>query len=158
MTRVLAVLIPIALAGAASASAQTPTVDGVYGRAWFVDDAAIPHHTLAAAVQVPVTAKLSIGPEVSFLIGPGSDRDLIATGNVTYAFRPTGVSPFVVAGGGLFRHSDRFGAATFTSTEGAFTTGGGVRVPIAPRWFVAPEARVGWELHTLVQVRCGARL
>ena len=33
------------------------------------------------------------------------------------------VTPFLVAGGGLMRHSDRFGPNTFSSSEGAVTGG-----------------------------------
>jgi hypothetical protein len=38
-------------------------------------------------------------------------------------------------------------AGTFTSTEGSFTAGGGVRGLVADRVIVGVDARVGWELH-----------
>jgi hypothetical protein len=81
--------------------------------------------------------------------GPGDDRDLIVTGNVWLDFLPPSrrVTPFFVAGGGLFRHSDRFGSETFASTEGAFTSGVGVRGWLNERVYVAGDVRVGWELH-----------
>ena len=44
---------------------------------------------------------------------------------------------------------------TFTSTEGAFTAGGGVRALIGRRAFVGAEARVGWELHIRLNALIG---
>lgn len=63
------------------------------------------------------------------------------------AGRPPRVSPFLIAGGGFFIHSERFPAETFRSTEGAFVGGGGVRVQISPRVYAMGDFRMGWEPH-----------
>ncbi len=98
------------------------------------------------------------------MVGPGADRDLIVTGNVMFdvlaptAAGPRRVTPFLVAGGGLFRHSDRFPSGTFSSTEGAFTLGLGVRAWTTRRTFVAVDARLGWEPHLRVAATVGVAL
>jgi hypothetical protein len=98
------------------------------------------------------------------MIGPDSDRDLILTGNLVVdvlaptADRPRRTTPYVVVGGGLFRHSDRFQSGTFTSTEGAFTAGVGVRGWTSDRVFLALDARLGWEPHLRVAGTVGIAL
>ena len=79
---------------------------------------------------------------------------LMLTGNVSFDLRsPTkrsAITPFVVAGGGLFQTRESFFNRTFTSREGAFTAGGGVRAPLGDRLHVGIDVRVGWELHVRV--------
>jgi hypothetical protein len=152
------IVLTLGAAAGRAAAQPAPAVEGAYGGAWFVDDGAIGHHVWAARFGWPVTRRISIGPEATWMIGPGSDRDFTLTGNVVYTFRDRGPAPYVVGGAGLFRHSDRFNRTTFTSTEGAFTAGGGVRIPIGRRWYLAPDARFGWELHTRIQLGAGILL
>ena len=96
--------------------------------------------------------------------GPGSDRDTILTGNVMLdvlaptADRPRRTTPFVVLGGGLFRNSQSFGSERYSSTEGAFTAGVGLRTWISERTFVAADARVGWEMHLRLAALIGVAL
>lgn len=133
-----------------------PAVEFLAGYAGFADDATIDHGIVGAAARVYVTPRVSIGPEFVYMRGPGSDRDLFLTGNLTFdilrpqASRPARVTPFLVAGGGFMEHSDRFGSSDFSSYEGAFTAGGGVRGWITPRVYAFGEMRVGWELHIRV--------
>lgn len=132
------------------------------GWAGFVDDAMINHGVAGGAARVYVTPWLSVGPEVVYMRGPRADRDLFVTGNVTIDLRgdrggTARVIPFVVAGAGLMRHSDRFGGRTFSSSEGAFTAGGGVRGRVTDRVFVGAEFRAGWELHARVTGIVGVR-
>ena len=76
------------------------------------------------------------------------------TGNLTFDLvapaqgSPRRITPFVVIGAGLFRTTEDFpGSPGFSSNEGAFTAGGGVRVSVAGRVFVGGEVRIGWETH-----------
>jgi hypothetical protein len=130
-----------------------PVLEGTAGWAGFGDEGIIHHTVVGVGYRHYVSRRISLGPEVQFMSGPGSDRDLIVTGNVMFDVlgprvdRPRRTTPFIVAGGGLFRHSDRFGPETFSSTEGAFTGGVGVRTWVGERAFVAADARVGWEMH-----------
>ena len=74
------------------------------------------------------------------------------TGNVTFDLmspvngRLALVTPFAVVGGGLFQTREQF-RETFTSYDGAFTAGGGVRARIGKYVVAGAEARIGWELH-----------
>jgi hypothetical protein len=142
---------------AASAEIQT-------GWAGFVDDAMIDHAAFGGAARVYLTPRLAVGPEVAYLRGPRSDRDLMVTGNLTFDIlgprsgRPRRVTPFLTAGGGFERHSERFGPETFSLYEGAFTGGGGVRVWISDRVFGVIETRMGWEPHFRVTGGVGVAL
>jgi hypothetical protein len=147
---------------AATATAQDRNggaAEGMVGYAGFTDESTISHTVFGGAAKWYLLPRVAVGPEIVYMIGPRDDRDLVVTGNVTFDFRPEPrvVTPFFVAGGGLFRHSDRFGGRTFSSTEGSFTGGGGVRVPLGGRLYLAPELRIGWEIHYRVDVALGWR-
>lgn len=155
----------LVLASAAFAQVRGgPALEMTAGYAGFADEATISHGLIGGLARWAVTPRLSIGPEVTYMRGPNFDRDLFVTGNVTWDFVGTGaqpqgaVVPYVVAGAGFFRHSDRFGPVTFASNEGTFTAGGGVRVWATPRVSVGAEARFGWELHTRLAGTVGVRL
>jgi hypothetical protein len=153
-----------------AASAQTleerpaPALEFLAGYAGFVDDATIDHSIVGAAARIYLTPRLAVGPELVYMRGPNWDRDLFLTGNLTFDVlpprngRPRRVSPFLVAGGGFFQHSDRFGALGFTSYEGAFTAGGGVRGWISDRVYALADLRFGWELHSRVNAGVGVAL
>jgi hypothetical protein len=149
---------------ARGAFAQAPLVEGTAGYAGFVDDAMIGHALVGASARWQLTPRLGVGPEVTYMRGPRSDRDLFVTGNVVFdlasagAPRPGAVVPYVVGGAGFFRHFDRFGPLSFASNEGTFTAGGGARVWVTPRVYVGGEARFGWELHTRVAGSVGVQL
>jgi opacity protein-like surface antigen len=152
---VAAVATAALLAGALIAGAQTParpapTVEAAAGYAGFADEGVIHHALMSAAARVYVSPRVAVGPEMVYMVGPDQDRDLLLTGNVTLDLRrsrPGIVVPYLLAGGGLFQHSDRFGTRTFRSREGAFTAGAGARAWVSDRAYVAGEYRVGWELH-----------
>lgn len=137
------------------AATERPRVvaEGALGWAGFGDEGIV-HHTLAGAgVRVSLTPRISVGPEVQYMSGPGSDRDLVLTGNIVMEVlaptvaRPRRTTPYFVVGGGLFRHSNDFNGQTFSSTEGAFTAGVGMRAWLNERVFAAADARLGWEPH-----------
>lgn len=161
MRAVLAACAVFAIGMASSASAQDRrqgSVEAIGGWAGFVDEDTIDHSVFGAAAKWNVSPRVAIGPELVYMIGPGSDRDLMLTGNVTFDLFDGPVTPFFVVGGGLFRHSDDFGArGSFSSMEGAFTGGGGVRIAVGDRFYIAPEARIGWELHARLSVAAGWR-
>ena len=150
------------LMGAATASAQSPVpfhtgpavaAEALVGWAGFLDDSTIHHVAAGGSARMQIGSRFSVGPELTYMRGPGGDRDLFVTGNVTYDFAaqapgyPPRVNPYLVAGVGGFRHSDRFGAATVSSWEGTVTAGGGVRVMLTERVYAVGEARLGWEPH-----------
>ena len=138
-----------------------PAVEFLLGYAGFVDDATIDHAIVGAAGRMYLTPRVAVGPEFVYMRGPNSDRDLYLTGNLTFDVlpprngRPRRVTPFLVAGGGFFQHNDRIGPFDFTSYEGAFTAGGGVRGWITERVYVLADVRLGWELHARVNTGVG---
>ena len=111
-----------------------------------------------------MSRRFSLGPELQYMAGPDSDSDLILSGNIVFdvlgptASRPRRTTPYLVVGGGLFRHSQRFISESFSSTEGAFTAGVGVRGWVSERVFVAADARLGWEPHIRVAGTVGVAL
>jgi hypothetical protein len=110
-----------ALTGTAWAQEQgrrPMAIEGTVGWAGFVDDATIEHTVVGGALLVPLTPRISVGPEVMYMIGPGSDRDTIVIGSIWFDFlrpRPgTYATPYVVAGGGFLHHSNEFGGRAFS--------------------------------------------
>jgi hypothetical protein len=165
--RYIALAFILALALRAPALAQSlppPHAEVQTGWAGFVDDAMIDHAAFGGAARVYLTPRLAVGPEVGYLRGPRSDRDLMVTGNLTFDVlgprdgRPRRATPFLTVGGGFERHSDRFGPTTYSSSEGAFTGGGGVRVWLTDRVFGTIETRMGWEPHFRVTGGIGVAL
>ena len=153
-----------ASAVSADASGHPVAFEVVAGWAGFVDEETIDHSVVGGAARFYLTPRLSVGPEVVFMRGPGEDRDFMATGNVTFdLFGPTGgrrprITPFVVGGAGIFRNRNQFFGSSSAHTEGAFTAGGGVRAFVSDRVYVASDVRVGWELHLRATVAVGVQL
>jgi hypothetical protein len=148
----------------AAESRPGPALEISTGWAGFVDNATIHHGVVGGAGRFYVTPRVSVGPELTYMIGPRNDRDLILTGNLTFDFRkprpgrPLRFTPYLVAGGGLFHHSARFSGRSFATNEGAFTGGGGARFFVTDSLYIAPEARLGWELHQRLTVTVGWQL
>ena len=136
-----------------------PIIEVSAARAGFLDDAPTEHGAIGAAARWYVNSLVSVGPEVTYMAGPGSDRDLFVTGNLTTDLRRTGpstrVTPYLLIGAGLFRHSETFSGGTYASTEWGVTAGGGVRIAATARLWIAPEFRIGWEPHARVGVTIG---
>jgi hypothetical protein len=143
---------------------QAPMLEVAAGALLFPDDGTVGEAFVGGAARFYVSPRVSIGPEVAFITGQ-NHRHLMLTGNVTYDFhgpvqgQPPPVTPFVVVGAGLFRTREEFvSASPFTSTEGSFTVGGGVRGSLGKKVVAGAEARVGWETHVRLNAFLGIRL
>jgi len=165
LTRAIAaVVITLTAWSPGAARAQQPlartTLRASGGYALFVDDLLIPHGVVGVGAEWVATPRVAVGPELIYMVGPGSDRELFVLGVVRVGIRPFSarVAPFLVAGGGLMRHTARFGGRAFSATEGAYVAGGGVRLAVTPRVTVAPEVTIGWEAHLRASVGVGLRL
>ena len=107
MIRFLAVVMALSVLPPAAAHAQTPRAEAeiAAGGGWFLDESAIDHGLVGVAGRWRLTPRLSVGPEFTYWRGPDTDRDQTLTGNVSYDLRGHGITPFIVAGAGLFRHT-----------------------------------------------------
>lgn len=158
----------IVSAGAAPVVAEErphPAIEFAAGVLSFPDDGVVNEGLAGGAARFYVTPRLSVGPEIAFVNGDRHSH-LMLTGNATFDLvspvngRARPITPFVVAGGGLFQTRETFlNNARFTSNEGAFTAGGGFRAAIGNRAFAGAEVRAGWELHVryngLIGIRFG---
>jgi hypothetical protein len=100
-----------------------------------------------------VSPRMSVGPELIYM--PGDFQSHLAlTGNLTWDVLPQAThpkaTPFLVAGAGMFQTHEEFFDDAVTSSEGAFTAGGGIRSRLASRVSAGVDARVGWELHVRI--------
>jgi hypothetical protein len=137
-------------------------VEFAAGWVGFADDGIVSEGLVGGAARMYVLPRISVGPEIVY-IGGTSHSHLTVTGNVTWdvvgstSARQRRLIPFLVAGGGLFRTRESFPSGAFTSSEGAFTAGGGVRGLIGNRVTAGIDARIGWELHLRIGGLIGVR-
>lgn len=145
----------VLLVGTGHATAQTgtpPTVDLAAGWVGFADDGIVSELPVTGAIRLYVTPRISIGAELTHIAGRSHSHQVL-TGNLALDLvtsRPGRVTPFLLIGGGLFRTNESFGSTSFTSTEGAWTLGGGLRYRANRRVSVGVDARSGWEPHVRV--------
>jgi hypothetical protein len=150
------------------AAAQEPArifLELAAGSLFFPDDGAATtgERFAGGAVRVQVSPRVTIGPEVSF-ISAERHSHFMATGNVTFDAlsaangRRRLLTPFLVAGGGLFQTREEFPIGPYSHTEGSFTMGGGLRAAIGQNFTAGFEARVGWELHFRANAFFGVQL
>jgi opacity protein-like surface antigen len=156
-------LAPFLTAAASAQERPSPTLDLSAGWVGFGDDGIVSEGMIGAAGRFYLTPRLAVGPELLY-IGGDNHSHLVLTGNLTFDFiapkagRAPAVTPFLVAGGGMFQTRESFARADFTHTEGAFTAGGGVRAAVSNRVTVGVDARLGWEAHFRVNGVVGIRL
>ena len=138
-----------------------PAVDVTAGWVGFADDGIVSEGLVGAAARWYLLPRISIGPEVVYL-GGSNHSHLVVTGNLMWdVLAPTNgrrVTPFLVAGGGVFQTREHLFNGTYTSSEGAFTAGGGVRALVADRVTLGFEMRVGWEAHVRINGLIGLHL
>ena len=155
-TAALSLLCFIGYAGAQT-EMSGPKVEarGTIGGASFGDNE-IPHGIFGGSVRVYLSRRFSIEPEVLYMYHSENDRDLIIQPNVAVdLMKPTGrFVPYAIGGIGAMHHRGRFFGTDFNGVpqqfDARYTTwtasiGGGVKIFITDKLFVAPEARVGRE-------------
>jgi hypothetical protein len=154
----------VALSRAASGQGRpAPVAELALGSLMFADDGVVSEGFGGGAGRLYVSPRIGVGPEVAYIRGRNHSH-LMITGNVTFDLvapvngEPRRVTPFAVLGGGIFRTRETFPNEIFTSSDGAFTAGGGVRALIGSRLLVGAETRIGWELHLRVNGIVGLRL
>ena len=155
-TLVMALLfVPMA---AAAQGRPAPVAEFAAGWVGFVDDGIVSETMAGGAFRWYPLRHIAIGPEVIY-IGGDNHSHLVLTANLTFdVLADRAVTPFVVVGGGLFQTHESFPTGGFTSNEGAFTLGGGVRVAAGDRVTIGFDTRIGWETHVRFNVTIGVRL
>ena len=165
-TRLVMVLVLLAGPMAHSIGAQDrpePAVDFAAGWVGFADDGVVSEGLVGGAVRWYPLPRVSVGPELVYIHGTNHSH-FVLTGNVTWDLlapvngRPRAVTPFLVAGGGVFQTREQFFNGAHTSSEGAFTAGGGIRVLVARRVTVGVDVRAGWEPHIRINGLIGLQL
>jgi hypothetical protein len=158
------VLVAVPMGPVAAQERPRPAAELAAGALLFADDGVVTEGFVGGAVRLYVLPRISVGPEIAFIDGDDHSH-LMLTGNVTFDLvrpvngEPPSFTPFAVVGGGVFQTRESFpNRETFTSSEGAFTAGGGVRALVGRYMFVGGEARLGWELHIRVNGMLGVRL
>lgn len=142
----------------AAARGETPgAVDlkGSIGYTGFADESLIGHLQTGASARIYLTRRFSVEPEFQYLRQSSNHSDVVIVPNVNWDFREGRVVPYVTGGVGLVRSSFRQFQPTFTVNATFFQAGGGVKLYVTDRWYVAPEVRVGWELHVRASVAVG---
>ena len=147
----LAVLV---LAVVVSAQAQRGRVEvrGDVGTTGFLDDFSDRHLLVGTSLRAYFTQRLSFQPEYQFLNGR-SHTDSIFLANVAYDLRDASrrVVPYVVIGAGVVHNRQ----TRFSSTSPFYSGGFGAKIHLHPRWYLAPDFRVGFEPHYRFSVGFG---
>ena len=131
-------------------------VKATFGGAGFGDELSDPHVVAGGSVRFYLTRRFSVEPELLYMRDSSDDQDYLFTPGVAYDLSdPTKrVVPYVAGGAGVFQHRGRFFGNDFntgqprvfdtSSTTWAVTAGGGVKIFLSDRLFIAPEARFGF--------------
>jgi hypothetical protein len=109
----------------------------------------IPHSIVGGAVRVYVTRRFSVEPEFLYMRHDSHDEDYFVQVNAAYDItdpRKRFVL-YAIAGAGNFRNRSDFGGDGIDTSFRTWTAsvGGGVKIFLTKRLFVAPEVRVGRE-------------
>lgn len=148
------ILVALFILAAVTAEAQRGRVElrGDVGTTGFVDDGRDQHLLLGASLRAYVTNRLSFQPEYQFL-NARDHSDSVFLANVAYDFRDSSrrVVPYVLVGAGVIQN--RY--ARFTNTTSMFSGGVGAKIRLHPRWYIAPDFRVGFEPHYRFSVGIG---
>jgi len=153
-------LIAGSLVSAAPALAQTRSepdwlrIEGQVGTLSFIEDSH-QHLLVGGGAQFALTPRLAAGVEVTWFRGPGQERGQLVLGVLNVDLGPMSterrVQPYFLTavGGGQSRDS------TLTTSGALIDFGGGARIAVGDRWYVAPEARFGWAAHLRFGVNVG---
>jgi opacity protein-like surface antigen len=138
-------------------SSNKHDVKVIAGASAFLDeDIPFDHLVIGGAFSFHMTERLSVEPQMLYMNGPDSDRDLVLMGNVFYELAAGNrYSIYVVGGAGILNHKRRFGTSTFSANEVTGNGGLGVKVFLTKNVFIAPEFRFGWEPFMTAQAAFG---
>ena len=121
---------------AASAQAQNKPrreIKATTGWVGFIDESWIDHKVIGGSARFYVTPRLGIEPEILYMIGPGSDRDVTLIPHLTFDFLSREkVRPYFIGGAGWMHHSQKIGTIAFSNDEWVGNGGIGVKFFLTP--------------------------
>lgn len=151
--RVLALV--LILATICSAQAGRNEVRGDVGLMGFLDDGNENHFLAGGSVRAYLTPRFSFQPEFQYLrrTAGGNHYDVVALAGFAFDFRRPGakVVPYLTIGPGIMYTNE----GRFSNTQLMVSGGGGVKIFLNDRWYVAPDVRIGWEPHARFSVGIG---
>ena len=157
-TLITTMFVLLALAPAAAQDRPAPAVEVAVGWVGFADDGIVSETLFGGAGRWYLSPRIAIGPEIGY-IGGQNHSHLELTGNLTSdVLADRTVTPLLFVGGGLFQTRESFPSGGFTSNEGAFTLGGGVRISAGDRVMIGLDTRIGWEAHLRINGTIGVGL
>jgi hypothetical protein len=119
----------------------------------FPDEGMIHHALAGVSVRIGLAKRLGLEPELTYMKGPGEDRDVVLTPVVSYEFGSGRVRPYVLGAAGVLWHRDRFQWGSGYHVSGGF----GIRTQINGRWSISPEFRIGAPPHLQFKAGVGYR-
>lgn len=113
------------------------------------------HFNAGGSLRHYLTGRLAVEPEIVYLYGNSTDKDVLFQANVSWDFRAPGarIQPYAIGGAGIMRQI----RPRFSDTSEHFSGGFGVKFWLNDRWYFAPEARIGWEPIVRIQAGAGYR-
>lgn len=136
----------LAAAAAPAFASQPIQARFTAGMTSFVEDYQADNHaTVGGSVQFYFARRWSVEPEYLYMRTGDNHHDHVFWGNVAFDIRSRDHKfvPYWFAAPGVVRNTRTFGPLSFTSTEGAFSTGFGSRFFVSDRVFLAPQIRLG---------------
>ena len=131
------------------------------------DDGRIPHGVGGASLRIYVTRRVSVEPEFLYMRNQPDDQDYWGQVSVAYDIKTSSrrYVPYLVGGLGVLHHRGRFFGQDFVTrqarvfdtsyTQPAVSAGGGVKIFLTKRLFIAPEGRFGWQPSLRATVSIG---
>ena len=143
----------LVLVVSAPAQAGRVEVRGDVGGTTFLNDTSYNHLLVGASLRAYFTRRLSFQPEYQFLNGQGHTESIFLA-SVAFDLRDTSrrVVPYVLVGAGVVHNNRQAGVSR---TASFFSGGFGAKIHLNPRWYIAPDFRVGIDPHYRVSVGIG---
>ena len=104
-------------------------------------------------MRIRLVQGLGVEPELTYMVGPGADRDFVLAPVVSYEFGSRRVKPYVLGTMGVLWHRN------IVRWENAYHVSGGfgIRTQVNERWSISPEFRIGISPHMQFKVGVGYR-
>lgn len=158
LSTLLGLLMPV-VAAAQNPQSDRTRLEAHLGQAWFLDESAIRHDVVGIGASRMVSSRFWLRATLTHMRGPGQDRDWLLLGHVAFDVVPDrhAAVPFVVLGVGANRYTNSHYGRDIERFGPVILLTAGVRVRLGDRWFVAPEAALGFEPQARLGITFGVR-